>query len=484
MVLILIFLFMLAGAVRAEEGVTFERHAIQMPRDVSICRCWQIDFSELDGDGMADLIVVSPAGEVYVFRQGRRGFPAEPTERFTFPKGTAWYSQRDIDDDGNLELVISTGDGLAYYSQNDGVFDTNPKPLIEVEQVFSGNHVEFTGYVGNKQASWIKAAKGSWPVLLSDRVIMYEPHEEHGYRPGVTTELEEETSMWGERARGWSLGGGEAYFFQTRTVSKVPSEETVKKPEEVHAYIKRMVEKVKDNESGEHGTERKDIDGDGAEDLTFWYWRWKAYQQKLTFMTFLRRADGGLPEEPDQILRYRGFPRIMYADSCFVDVNKDGLQDIVTVRFGDKPKSVRTLLEMATSEGLEWIVTVRFFRKGEGFPQRPDYKKRFTGIMPMFDQVIQIIRIQEDFNGDGLPDLRIRRSPTDVEVFFSSAEGAAVGDLFSRRPDLHFDVPMGSWLSVHDANADGIPDLQMTHFDKGLLTVFLSDRRDRERNSR
>ena len=42
-----------------------------------------------------------------------------------------------------------------------------------------------------------------------------------------------------------------------------------------------------------HGTERKDIDGDGAEDVTFWYCRWKMGMSATTFMTIAQNFYNG-----------------------------------------------------------------------------------------------------------------------------------------------------------------------------------------------
>jgi len=470
---VIVLLSILVGTAAAGESVSFNRHVIQVPGDRSP-ESWYFDvLRDLDGDGKTDLLALSPK-EVFVFRQTALGFSKQPGQRIELPEDTAGLAVADIIEGPDLEILISTGDGIAYYRQEKGVFETKPNTLIDAEQVFAGKTVGTTDLIGSTSVLGDGTLKTGIPVVFSDHVITYEPDGQGSYRPGPRTNLEREKSMWQRRWGGWSLGGEESSNITTwvRHMSKRSESD---EEEEPHPYIAGLLDKIEKKGDWEYAVEKKDINCDGKEDLSFWHVPVE-FDPTTTLMIFLRREDGSLPDKPDQSLRCRGIPANWVRErdqffSPFIDIDNDGFLDIVFIEPRNLSMSVRSLLEMVTSEGMDWRFTVRFFEPGQGFPKRPDYRKDLTGILPILEQWESMIDLYGDFNGDGRPDLMIRRNPTLIEIYFSSPGD----DIYSRNPRLRMTVPAKGWTIVHDLNKDSISDIHICD-EEGEITLFLSER--------
>jgi hypothetical protein len=473
---VVVLLSILVGTAAAAQSVSFNRHVIHIPGDRSR-ESWYADIvRDLDRDGKTDLLAVSPT-EVFVFRQTASGFSTQPDQRFEFPEGTAWFAIADIIEGPDLEILISTGNGVAYYRQEKGVFEMEPSTLITAEQVFAQKSVGPADLIGTTRVLGDGTLKAGIPVIFSDHVVTYEPDGERRYRPGPRTELELETSMWQRSWRSWSLGGKESSNITTwvRHMSKRSGSD---EEEEQHPYIAGLLEKIEKKGDSEHAVEKKDINSDGKEDLSFWHVPVE-FDPTTTLVIFLRREDGSLPDKPDQAIRCRGIPANWVSErrqffSPFIDIDNDGFLDIVFIEPRNLSMSVRSLLEMVTSEGMDWRFTVRFFEPGQGFPRRADYKKDLTGILPILEQWESMINLDGDFNGDGRPDLMIRRNPTLIEIYFSSPGG----DLYSRNPRLRMTVPAKGWTTVNDFNKDSISDIviHVEPHEEGDITLFLSER--------
>jgi hypothetical protein len=473
-----IVLSMLAGTLYAAEIPSYKRYVIQLP-DV---RHLSNMLRDLDGDGMTDLLTFSPFGEVFIFIQTPSGFPATPDQHFKLDEGTVWWAVADVSTDPDEEIVISTANGVAYYSQKDGVFATEPKTLIEAEQLFAGKTVSHVGFVGGyRAASEGKLADGI-PVIFPDHVVTYAPDDRRQYQPGERTDLEYKTRMWGAGWSGLSVGAEESRFLTVTRRAQYKSEKDETDGEaEDHPYIKQAVEKLKEKRRHSHFAEEVDINGDGRKDVAFWYYPWNI-DPKTTLMTFIRRADGSLPEKPDQVLRCRGLAANWgmgrNPPSAFADIDNDGYQDIVLLELKELPRSFSSVIELLTDEGIDWRFAVRLFDPEKGYSRRADHRKNITAILPFMRQMQSMINLGGDFNGDGRPDLMIRRKPSLIEVYFSSKKG----ELFGRKPALRFEVPKKGWPLVHDYNGDNLSDIMIdsaTDFtsddEEQTITLFLSE---------
>jgi len=462
----------LAGTASAAEPVSFNRHVIRLPRDGPL----NYLLRDLDGDGMTDLLAVSSSGQVFIFRQSSSGFSTTPHQTLQFPECTVCFGVADVSEDPNEEIVISTGNGVAYYRQKDGVFETDPTMLIDVEQVFAGKTVGLPGQLLRNRAFRDSKLEDAIPVTFSDHVVTYLRDDTYQYLAGPRTDMEHEAYVRKEGWSDWNLGGKASSCISVRVRARYQSEDGgTDDEEEQHPYIKELLEKIDKKRYYDYGVERNDINRDGKQDLSFWYVH-GVLDPTTKLVIFLRREDGSLPAEPDQDLRCRGIPANWVRTgrhffSPFIDTNNDGLLDIVFLEMKNVSMSFRSLLEMVTSEGIDWTFAVRLFHPGTGYSRRADYNKDLTGILPILEGWEDTINLRGDFNGDGRPDLMIRRTPRRVDIYCSSRKG----DLYSRTPAMRMGVPAKGLTIVGDYNGDAISDILIDD-EEGEITLFLSER--------
>lgn len=478
-------LFFLVSAGGANEAPVFKRQVIQIPAEGRFNYAWRYmcDY-DLDENGLTDLLAVSPLGKVFVYRQNQAGFPAEPSQRIQFPPNTAWFAVADVSDAAHLEILISTGAGLACYRHSNGVFESQPQTLIEARQVFAEENVRFIHNLGKPGGRWDKRSRfrnidinKALPMIFSDHVTLYEPDEKYQYKGGAEIALDQKLSMGKNNDEYlWTLGDrspSELWIqSKARDKSAPPGR---KKPEEENAYIKEMVEKIEAIGQQKYNIVEHDINGDGQEDVTL-VQVMIDIDLRTNLITFIRRKDGALPAEPDEVLRCRGMPIVGdYLDfdnfSPYVDINNDGFMDVVLLEWEYKSRSVNTLLEVVMTKGIDWQLTMRLYDKQKGFPSRPDFRMDITTRLIMMDQHYDLVTFADDFNGDGRPDIITRRTPTQCNIYLSSPDG-----FYHRRSHLQLDVPPKGWTFVKDLNSDGVSDIYMIDYQQGQITVFLSEK--------
>jgi hypothetical protein len=74
----------------------------------------------------------------------------------------------------------------------------------------------------------------------------------------------------------------------------------------------------------------------------------------------------------------------------FFDINNDGFSDIVLME-PEMIVSVSALFEIFTSEGMDWILTVRLYKSGKGFLDRADFKMDFKAMLPFSENFSDLI---------------------------------------------------------------------------------------------
>jgi hypothetical protein len=255
-------------------------------------------------------------------------------------------------------------------------------------------------------------------------------------------------------------------FFRTKPIPKQDKE-----PEN-EAIRKLIADMKKTAAAGPPGMERVDLDRDGREDLVEWQ-----VSGKLDFKTdvyvFLRGADQKLPERPTQTLHCRGIPIPSGPNSEWSpvhDLNGDGNYELVVLQPKTVFASSSGLMEMLLSHGVDWWVTVRSFHQG-AFSSDPDASVPVTIILGDWTEFGTFpICIRGDFNGDGRPDLLVRRSETQWHIFFSTTDGR----WFAPQPALTFDAPARGYFEIQDLNGDGLADIIWHEPDEARLTIFMS----------
>jgi hypothetical protein len=80
------------------------------------------------------------------------------------------------------------------------------------------------------------------------------------------------------------------------------------------------------------------------------------------------------------------------------------------------------------------------------------------------------ICVQGDFNGDGRPDLLVRRSDTQWNIFFSTTDGR----WFAPQPAMTFNATERGYVEIADLNGDGLADIIWHEPDERRLSIFMS----------
>ncbi|MDH4241941.1 MAG: VCBS repeat-containing protein, partial [Phycisphaerae bacterium] len=428
---------------------------------------------DINGDGLVDLLaLVQRDNKAFIYIQNGSGLPSAPTQSIELPEGTAWITLYDINEQPGREMLISTAEGLIYFRQNNGIFEMKPGKLIEARQVFGDAPRPFV----IEPNRWPDDLKNTIPVVFSDHTMIYKTDE--NYQLSLVEKIEHKfkNTMGKFNWNSWDIGAGETEQIRIKTIAQSKSEDSEpKKPEQENDYIKNMVEKVSEKEMQRCCIVKEDINGDGNEDVVLLHLV-QDVDVKTNIIIFLRQKDGEPAEKPSQVLRCRGIP--VKGDypgpshfSPFVDINKDGYPEIVMIELKDRLLSASSLVEAIVSKGLDWILTIRQFKKGKGYSNQADFKMDVTTMLPISEQFADSINFDGDFNADGRPDLIIRRDLTQYNIYLSSL---ATG-FYERESKLQLEVPAEGRMSVEDLNSDGISDIYLVDYEKGRVAVFLSE---------
>ena len=464
-------MLLLVGIVCAESTPSFKRQVIEVPMSSP---AWaQASWKDINKDGLVDLLaVVQRDNKAFTYIQDGSGFPLSPTQSIGLPEGTAWISLYDVNQHPGKEMLISTTKGLVYYRQNNGVFEMKPEKLIDARQIF----VNETRPIVIDPNRWQKDLKNTLPVVFSDHTVIYKIDENYRLNPEEKVRHQFKSSMETFNWNSWSIGARESDQIRIRTLARGKSEDgDFKKPEQENEYIRNMVERIKEKEMQACSVVREDINGDGNEDVVLVHLV-QDVDVKTNFAIFPRQEDGKLAEKPSQVLRCRGIPvKWDFSGqsyfSPFVDINKDGYQEIVMIELKDRLLSVSSLLEAIVSKGLDWVLTIRQFKEGKGYSNRADFKMDITTMLPMSEQFAYSINFDGDFNSDGRPDLIIRRDLTQCNIYLSSL---ATG-FYDRESKLQFEVPAEGRMFVEQLNSDGISDIYLIDYEEGRIAVLLSE---------
>ena len=133
---------------------------------------------------------------------------------------------------------------------------------------------------------------------------------------------------------------------------------------------------------------------------------------------------------------------------------------------------------MMLSHGLDWALTIRTFHGG-AFSGSPDASVPVKGLLP--SEVVDgwSYSIQGDFNGDGRPDLLVRRSETQWNIFFSTTDGR----WFAPEAAMTFDVPAQGYMEIKDLNGDWLSDIIWHQPDEHRLSIYMSSARQAKGNT-
>jgi hypothetical protein len=366
----LLLIFLAAGGVRAETN-GFLRQTITLPAS-AMTTC----FADIDDDGRADLLAVDPEGrELMIYRQRAQGFASVPDQTIQLPPQTAWIAPCDVEAHPGLELLMSTATGLVYYRQNAGVFETEPRTLLQAGQVFTNN---------DPPGLFSLATNAVIPVISSTHVVLYRRNAAFEWKPDQPMAFETKRSDWAVTHNNWTMGPNPSCDLNIwRSFRANPDAAGDQQPE--NGTIRKLIQEMKKADPRRQpGVSRVDLDGDGREDFVLWQ-----VLGDLEFRTdiyiFLRGADGKLPEQPTQILHCRGMVIPTQDGSAerwspICDLKGDGAHELVLLQLKISFASASSLVETAISRGVSWALTIRTFHHG-AFSRIPDAALDVTGVL-------------------------------------------------------------------------------------------------------
>jgi len=427
-------------------------------------------FADVEGNGRCALLVVDPVGHALLnYRQTPAGFSRAPDQIIPLPPRILWVAVGDVDPHPGLELVMSTAAGVVYSRQNDGRFETELRPLITAGQVFTNDDMPPLTLLATNPAGRIVI-----PLLSGGKIIRYQPDPAGGWRavPDATPETNQTTWYMdhGGRSGAWALGSEPARrlrFWQSpQTDTNLPEDDNFE-----NDAIRQIVTGMKKTAKGSAPrVEDVDVDGDGRKDVIVWQVVGDKDCRTDVYL-FLRQADGQLPARPTEILHGHGFPLPFGPNSQWSpvhDLHGDGIVELVLLEF-KTPFSEGGILDALVSHGLDWSLTIRCFRRG-GFSHSPDASVAVTAFLPGEFLGGWAFCFQGDFNADGRPDLLVRRSDTQWNIYFSTTDG----HWFTPQPALAFAVPPQGHLEIKDLNGDGRSDIIWHEPDPAGVDIFLS----------
>lgn len=192
---------------------------------------------------------------------------------------------------------------------------------------------------------------------------------------------------------------------------------------------------------------------------------------------FLGKPNRTFGTEPDSVLHTRDFA---YSDVIPVgDLNGDGAQDIGLFHFDFQPSSASSQLKAYIRNGLDGELRFYLWDKAKNrFPDNFAFKHRVTvnyGIYGARQWFQQQVVMNQDMDGDHLPDLVMKTAPREVSVF---ANTGGTGISGSAAATLQSPTPFSS-IQVQDMNGDDKGDVVVSGYldsrdDRTIYTFFIS----------
>lgn len=209
-----------------------------------------------------------------------------------------------------------------------------------------------------------------------------------------------------------------------------------------------------------------DLDGDGRLDLVLSHASGGFSGARAHVSLHRNRSASWDLESPDQVLAEADG----WSGDQLVDVDADGLPDLVHVRF---PFSVLEMIELLITRSLDVELSIHRARPGGAFEESAWVERKFD--IPISFETFRPRgfppSLRADLNRDGFPDLVSSGGGEAIEVFLGGPEHRFLERHARQEADTRGRLRLG------DANGDGFTDLLL--YDPGLGGVPLRIARNR-----
>lgn len=418
----------------------------------STLNVWDVAAEDMNGDGRADLFVLTCdetsyplRKEVLVFQAQPDGsYPASPT--YTLPlspeAGALFFAE--VDGTPPRELVAADAEGATVYRFTGSAFEIYAQPRFfslfpsgAKEPAFlKDNAIDLTG---DGIEEWLIPVPSGYELRHVERALAT-------IKCDVVSEVSRRDSTYIVHR----LPAFQAFTYddsEPRGLAFLSDEFADFAYGEDWRETVRYRIPLNLQEKWEASARMEDISGNGFPDIMITQTRGTVRLQALT-QVYIATEPFVYPETPTATFETRG----AIASPGLRDVDGDGFRDIILI---DIPFGVKNVINFFTRGRVSVNANVYLY-DGQGFSDSPDFSTSLSMAAPEGRE--QIAHTFGDFNGDGRLDVAYGRSADTLFVHIGENR-----QFVSSRPWLRLDVPSFGNARTYDLDGEGGQDIVIYH---------------------